>query len=492
MYMSDPLDFNINNYSIAELYQLLELKKSATSKEIKRRTDKYIEKYTKEGLPNYYNFFVEARNKLLDDKESEEEDDGGGEFIKTEYAPNPMPTTNLVNRKDYTQIVESEHDVLRRQRLPISQGSGLPFVQGQMNPVLRNHNNLIINIDSHYRKILRCQTTAGSDCSGTICTTESFKFSDSSTDFTFDLSQPITNVLKMSLYSYEIPHAWYVFDPEYGTTRFSIDSSCIEIPAGNYDPSGLMAAINAVLPTDFHMNYDLANGRVKLSRSGGPHFSLNFYDLSGCDSSGSLCAHQGAKLDYNLGWLLGFREAAYNNSDSYTGESLLDVYGPRYIFLEVDDFNQNRINQAVISLTSNRDTFSVPASVRCSKPASQDPSNNSSCGKPPPGQYGPGLTAAQTYTRTQLLNAQEQGFPDRYLSPTGTNILARIPVRKFNHYDLLFDNWNASLKDTAREYFGPVTLKKLRIRLLNDKGYVINLNRMDFSFSLLIERLYQY
>ena len=87
MYMSDPLDFNINNYSIAELYQLLELKKSATSKEIKRRTDKYIEKYTKEGLPNYYNFFVEARNKLLDDKESEEEDDGGGEFIKTEYAP---------------------------------------------------------------------------------------------------------------------------------------------------------------------------------------------------------------------------------------------------------------------------------------------------------------------------------------------------------------------------------------------------------------------
>ena len=39
---------NINNYSIAELYQLLELKKSATSKEIKRRTDKYIEKYTKE------------------------------------------------------------------------------------------------------------------------------------------------------------------------------------------------------------------------------------------------------------------------------------------------------------------------------------------------------------------------------------------------------------------------------------------------------------
>jgi len=48
------------------------------------------------------------------------------------------------------------------------------------------------------------------------------------------------------------------------------------------------------------------------------------------------------------------------------------------------------------------------------------------------------------------------------------------------------------MEDTAREYFGPVTLRRLRVRLLNDKGYTIDLNGMDFSFALIIEHLYQY
>ncbi len=73
-----------------------------------------------------------------------------------------------------------------------------------------------------------------------------------------------------------------------------------------------------------------------------------------------------------------------------------------------------------------------------------------------------------------------------------SDILARIPVRKFQHYDILFDNWTSGLAETGREYFGPVTLKRMHVRLLNDKGYVINLNNMNFSFSLIVEHLYQY
>ena len=43
-----------------------------------------------------------------------------------------------------------------------------------------------------------------------------------------------------------------------------------------------------------------------------------------------------------------------------------------------------------------------------------------------------------------------------------------------------------------RIYFGPVTLYKFRIRLLNDKGLLVDLNNMDWSFSLLITQVYQY
>ena len=81
---------------------------------------------------------------------------------------------------------------------------------------------------------------------------------------------------------------------------------------------------------------------------------------------------------------------------------------------------------------------------------------------------------------------------NRYRSPVNSDIIARIPVRKFNNYDILLDSWNSSLEDTAREYFGPITLKRIRVRLLNDKGYVVNLNNMNFSFSLIAEHLYQY
>jgi hypothetical protein len=202
-------------------------------------------------------------------------------------------------------------------------------------------------------------------------------------------------------------------------------------------------------------------------------------------------------LDYNLGWLLGFRQPSYSNETSYTGEALIDTYGFRYLFLELDDFNNNRLNQGIISLDAKRDTFSYSAAKRCtisSRDASSNPflDPSGSCGKPPPPTFGPPLTRVETYARTQLLNAQEQGYPDRYLSPVNSDILARIPVRKFQHYDILFDNWTSGLAETGREYFGPVTLKRMHVRLLNDKGYVINLNNMNFSFSLIVEHLYQY
>jgi hypothetical protein len=42
-----------------------------------------------------------------------------------------------------------------------------------------------------------------------------------------------------------------------------------------------------------------------------------------------------------------------------------------------------------------------------------------------------------------------------------------------------------------RTYFGPTTLKRLRVQLLDDKGYPVNLCN-NFSFSLIVEQLYQY
>lgn len=106
------------------------------------------------------------------------------------------------------------------------------------------------------------------------------------------------------------------------------------------------------------------------------------------------------------------------------------------------------------------------------------------------------LTQAQKYTVTEILNAQKTANQDVYLPPTATNLLYRFPVNrdvtnilKGNAAPLNIVNTTNSGK---REYFGPVTLKTLRVSLLNDKGYVLDLNGADWSLNLSVERLYQY
>ena len=43
----------------------------------------------------------------------------------------------------------------------------------------------------------------------------------------------------------------------------------------------------------------------------------------------------------------------------------------------------------------------------------------------------------------------------------------------------------------TRKYFGPIDLRKIHVRLLNQYGRVINLNNMDYSFSLEVAQLYK-
>jgi len=71
---------------------------------------------------------------------------------------------------------------------------------------------------------------------------------------------------------------------------------------------------------------------------------------------------------------------------------------------------------------------------------------------------------------------------DSIISP---NILARISLLSPPYVEN-----NLSIITRPREYYGPVDLKNLNIRLLDEEGNIVNLTNMDYSFSLLLETVY--
>jgi hypothetical protein len=152
---------------------------------------------------------------------------------------------------------------------------------------------------------------------------------------------------------------------------------------------------------------------------------LNFQN----DSSGF--PDYNTPLPLKFGWLLGFRNGIYNGNLNYVSEGLVDLYGSRYFYLVVDDYNNNVNNNFYSAFNSS------------------------------------------------ILNK---------------NILARIslmpsPLTCVNNFTILEQN-NLNLVSTPREYFGPVNLQTLNIQLLDEYGRIVNLNNMDFSFCLNLTTVY--
>ena len=69
------------------------------------------------------------------------------------------------------------------------------------------------------------------------------------------------------------------------------------------------------------------------------------------------------------------------------------------------------------------------------------------------------------------------------------DILAKIPLTN-GKFCLITDDKNNPLTKTRR-YNGPVDINKIHIKILDKFGDVIDLNHMDFSFTLELELLYE-
>ena len=461
-------DLNADNYSRLELLGVLQLPPSATSVDIIESIDPYINKYTIEKNAQVLSFFVRMKDILLN-------------------------TTSSTTLEESEPITDTENE---RDQNKSDNSYTIPIKKDILNPNLKNVVTRLIHLDSQFR-----QSTATTG---------------SSTDYTLDLSDPLKNVLSLRLYSIQIPFSWYIVDPAYNnhTFWFTLTDQTnrqVILPAGNYTPTTFVDALNMTILTvvpdisGVPVSYNESTGKLtfKLETTTGPAIeNMVFFDFEGILITAPY-------VNSTLGWLMGFREAIVTVSTTNIPAAVLDLYGTKNLLLVLDDYNQNHVNNGLVSITETSNTLSLPSYYRPDLPFTvQPPINEYNTNIE---DYGDSairtfkqlpimqptspriLTQSQIYTVNEIMKNRERTMTYRMRAPTSPDIFAMIPMK---HGGMkigdVYVEFGSSLQTNMRVYFGPVNIERIRIRLLDDKGNIINLNGIDWSVTLISENLYQY
>jgi hypothetical protein len=273
------------------------------------------------------------------------------------------------------------------------------------------------------------------------------------------------------------------------------------------------------------------------------HSYFTFFDVTGaktCYTDGTYScssASQNHTFNGTLGWLMGFRlpiQPIFTGGN--TPVSILNLYGTKYFILVLDDYNQNHINNGLITITELSKSLSLPSYYNTSQPficnnvtqtlpsildidavgnlANINSAEASSLGLnlnnlfnsiQDKVDFGLGkiptvlpsaprtLTQAQIYTINEIIKNRTRTISFRAKAPTNSDTFAIIPI-KYGSMSTgqLYTELSGQFQDNKRTYFGPVDIQRMRVRLLDDKGNVVDLHDADWCITLISENLYQY
>lgn len=442
-----------------------------------------------------------------------------------------LAATNRQNQFELA-VDENGHYIMKQRQLNIPSAYNVPIAQGTMNPTLRNMYTRIVVINSKRRATLFPHTTDPLGAS-------------SSTNFNVQLSEELKNVVSLQMLSITMPYSWYAVDAATGTNCFHITATPIDpnnptadntaasvittitVATGNYTPLALIVEINSrlnatdessLIKNNLEAKYVEANGKCQFeNKSGGTvKFKITFFDPKRVLDCGASC-RQSNKINNCLGWILGFRSNSVYTSVLYnsfaldgmvydipnpfginpiTSEAVIDTYGPKYFMLVLDDYKNNRINGGVVSVTNTETRLDQPyyydGDIPCESIPDPfgGPTDKITVNIPSEPRT---LTEAQLYSVNEIRRNRDLTRVDRVAEPTSSNVFAIV---NFNKNGLAIGSTisdsGLALSTFTRDYFGPVTLQRLKVTLVDDNGFVVNLNGNDWSFTFAAKALYEY
>ena len=76
--------------------------------------------------------------------------------------------------------------------------------------------------------------------------------------------------------------------------------------------------------------------------------------------------------------------------------------------------------------------------------------------------------------------------------PFAKNVFALVPLKISGvSNNSIYVEFGGTLQNQQRNYFGPVNIQRMTVKLVNDRGTLVDLNGANWSFSFVCEQLYQ-
>jgi hypothetical protein len=337
--MNSKFDLNIKNYNKRELEEILDLPINYDENIIEMRETKLRQNITgdinisSDIKTKTIHFISNVKTNLIHILKNENIQNNVTNDINS-LEKTYKSVYNLNNELKTSDVVSSGSSIIIKQPpTPYGQSSPSEFYQGTINPLNKRILRQNINIDTRFR--------------------ENY-YTSISSNFHVSLPIRLTQVVSLQLSAIELPSTFYTISKVYGNNFFVLkiedNSLIVTIPDGNYNYLALQNYINGFLVSSATYTYinfsqiqflvDIidGNGSGKMiigSKTGDFNFSIDFVS----DQLGN--EDKQTPLPLKFGWLMGFREGYYENNKTYVSEGIVNLVGPRYAYLVIDDFNNN-------------------------------------------------------------------------------------------------------------------------------------------------------
>ena len=408
---ANTFDFNINNYSITDLENFLNLKRGYTNDDINTQIANFTKKIDNLSDTSFKNklthFIGEVDDRLVNDNDS-------GNKLNDIDDLNPKTPKNTIISAGSTYVIDNTKS--KKTSSNVQQVFATEIAKGTVTTLKKKTTETTFCINSLFR-----------DTSST-----------SATDCIYNLPYTFKNITSMEVLSIEIPQSIFLFSErnasntiyfkEYsGPDPYNPVQGLVTLPPGNYKIteapdliSTLETEINSQLGTGNRFTVSLIPTTNRITISNSTYIFEMYTVYPGTNK----------QISKTMGWTLGFRQQSYTNQLTYTTESIYNNTPANYLYLEINDFNVQ-------------------------------------------------------YAATQVIGLFSNSFLD-------SNIISKICYTNSTNYT----SYNTIVYDgkyvigSPREYFGPIHLQKMNIRLLDQYGTVVDLNGLDFSITLRLKILY--